>query len=235
MMGRTHAAIGALSVSGALLYGVPAPQVGVMAVIAAGAALGPDLDHGAATASRSPLGGLHKLATLVSMIAWSATATKSDRKAATWAPPGKRPLSTTHRTLTHTTCVAALAGVSAALLMLLPFGTVVLVLSAALLMWRLLGARMILLIMVLAVIASLSAPLSPQLALWAAGGGWMSHILADACTTRGVPLAWPLKISGKRWYRFRLLGSALRTGEAIEWVPAIGIAVLLNAPLAFLL
>jgi hypothetical protein len=32
------------------------------------------------------------------------------------------------------------------------------------------------------------------------GGGWLVHILGDLITKMGVPLFWPLKIKGHRWY-----------------------------------
>lgn len=38
---------------------------------------------------------------------------------------------------------------------------------------------------------------------WAIGGGAMVHNLGDRLTDTGVPLAWPLKIRGQRWYKFR--------------------------------
>lgn len=34
----------------------------------------------------------------------------------------------------------------------------------------------------------------------AVGGGWFVHLLGDLITKMGVPLFWPLKLHGKRWY-----------------------------------
>lgn len=68
--------------------------------------------------------------------------------------------------------------------------------------------------------------------------GWMSHLLSDACTRAGVPLLWPLKVSGwrkleaagaqwtptrRRWHRVRLmkrlnLSSCAATDWGVAWV-----------------
>lgn len=38
---------------------------------------------------------------------------------------------------------------------------------------------------------------------WAIGGGALVHNLGDRQTNTGVPLLWPIKIRGRRWYKFR--------------------------------
>jgi membrane-bound metal-dependent hydrolase YbcI (DUF457 family) len=38
---------------------------------------------------------------------------------------------------------------------------------------------------------------------WAIGAGALIHNLGDRQTNTGVPLAWPIKIRGRRWYKFR--------------------------------
>jgi membrane-bound metal-dependent hydrolase YbcI (DUF457 family) len=38
---------------------------------------------------------------------------------------------------------------------------------------------------------------------WAIGAGALVHCLGDRQTNTGVPLLWPLKICGRRWYKFR--------------------------------
>jgi hypothetical protein len=38
----------------------------------------------------------------------------------------------------------------------------------------------------------------------AVGGGWMVHLLGDAITKMGVPMWWPLKIHGRRWWDIAL-------------------------------
>jgi len=53
---------------------------------------------------------------------------------------------------------------------------------------------------------------------WAFFAGWLSHLLADACTRMGVPLLWPLPVRGRRWHMVRL--GRLRSGAASDWVVA---------------
>lgn len=38
---------------------------------------------------------------------------------------------------------------------------------------------------------------------WAIGGGALVHNLGDRMTNTGVPLAFPIKIGGRRWYKFK--------------------------------
>lgn len=38
---------------------------------------------------------------------------------------------------------------------------------------------------------------------WAIGAGALVHNLGDRQTNTGVPLAWPVKIRGRRWFKFR--------------------------------
>ncbi|SMO34438.1 metal-dependent hydrolase [Melghirimyces algeriensis] len=52
---------------------------------------------------------------------------------------------------------------------------------------------------------------SPDYA-WAMGAGYLSHLLADACTPRGIPLLWPWK---KR-FGLKNLGVKLRTGDDFD-------------------
>lgn len=48
-------------------------------------------------------------------------------------------------------------------------------------------------------------------------GAWTSHLVLDATTKAGVPLLWPLKIRGRRWYRVRL-ARFTSCGPADWWV-----------------
>lgn len=59
----------------------------------------------------------------------------------------------------------------------------------------------------------------PNLVL-ALAAGCVSHIVADALNTPGVPLLWPL-----RW-RFRLLPGGIRSGGVVEFFVAAGVFVL---------
>ena len=49
---------------------------------------------------------------------------------------------------------------------------------------------------------------------WAMAVGYLSHLLADACTTRGIPLLWPWK----QRIGLRNLGIKIRTGETFDKV-----------------
>lgn len=61
----------------------------------------------------------------------------------------------------------------------------------------------------------------------AVGTGIFSHILADACTKAGVPLAWPLMVREQRWHRLRLPGARhMKSGSPLEWIPGCGVALL---------
>jgi membrane-bound metal-dependent hydrolase YbcI (DUF457 family) len=70
----------------------------------------------------------------------------------------------------------------------------------------------------------------------AVGTGVLSHIIADACTKAGVPLAWPLVVRGRRWHPFRLPGARrMKSGSPLEWIPGCGVALLCClVPLALL-
>lgn len=61
--------------------------------------------------------------------------------------------------------------------------------------------------------------------------GWIAHILGDMMTVSGVPLLWPLKYKGKRWWDFRLpLG--IKAGGWIEksiLVPLFSIIIIVAA------
>jgi membrane-bound metal-dependent hydrolase YbcI (DUF457 family) len=187
------------------------------AILTAGAALLPDLDHPSATAART-FGPVTKyIARRVDRVGywtWERTHTRYDR----------RPRDG-HRTITHTTVFAVLAGVI--------FGAV-----AIAGMWAILAELLVLtslavrglaargshelrvsrkrrrkrrfrvtMASVTAVGASLAAliyTLDPALDPLLAGecvalGCWV-HCLGDSLTLYGCPWLWPLKIKGQRWY-----------------------------------
>lgn len=230
MNGRTHTAIGAASMAGAALIGVPPPQCVLMVVIAAGAALGPDLDHPGSTASRAMPSVVHKAVRAVTTTCWKITSTGRDAQDAGWkSSRGRDPY---HRTFTHTT----VASVALGLLILLFTSTfhIGIVALVALMGWWLrritkwenwffvaLGGVMAL---------AFFHPMEPWMSAWAVFIGYLSHVLADGCTKAGVPFLWPLKIKGKRWWNVRLLGSTVTSGQSREWLPATGLAIALNAP-----
>lgn len=64
----------------------------------------------------------------------------------------------------------------------------------------------------------------------AVGAGWFIHLWGDSITKMGIPLLWPIKIHGKRWYN---MGSPqflrFTAGSAIEeklMVPLFGVMTL---------
>jgi inner membrane protein len=71
-----------------------------------------------------------------------------------------------------------------------------------------------------ALFAALVLPLAPLLpGLYGALlAGYVSHLVADALNTPGVPLLWPVK------WRFRLLPGGMRSGGAAEFVVALAAA-----------
>lgn len=228
MNGRTHAAIGAASMTGAALSGIHPASCALMTVVAAGFALGPDIDHPGSTISKSMPKTAHRIAHGVSRVARSITMTRADKKASAWrASRGHDP---DHRAFTHTAVTAALAGgVAAGVVSLTSLGTLVLVTMAA--WWSIRLWKFLMPFLAASVVLASLAPLDPLLAAWAAGAGWLSHIIADGCTKSGVPLMWPLKIRGKRWYSVRLLGSSIASGDRREWLAGLAVAALMNSPI----
>lgn len=227
MNGRTHAAIGAASMTGAALSGIHPVSCALMAVVAAGFALGPDIDHPGSTITKSMPKAAHRVFHGVSRAARSTTATRADRKNFAWRASRGHDLD--HRALTHTAVTTAFAaGAAAGIVSLTSLGTLVLVTMAAwwcIRLWSFLTP-----FLAASVIMASLVPLDPLLAAWAAGAGWLSHIIADGCTRLGVPLLWPLKIRGKRWYHARFLGSSIASGDRREWIAGFVVAVLMNSP-----
>ena len=227
MNGRTHAGIGAASIAGAALSGVSPVDCAVMALISAGFALGPDIDHPGSTITRSMPKAVHRTFHRLAHTARVTTATGGDRSHFAWkASQGHDP---EHRTLTHTILAGAVVTAGASGVAVLPVGGLILTVMAVWWchkltkgLWSFLMAGI--------VIAAISPP-EAHLVAWAAGVGWLSHIIADGCTKSGVPMMWPAKIKGRRWYRFRILGSVLPSGHRLDWIAGLGVAALMNSPL----
>ncbi len=83
---------------------------------------------------------------------------------------------------------------------------------------------------VLAALVAAAAVVIPGGSPWLIGltvaAGALTHVLGDWLTRSGVPLAWPLKHRGKRWWMFRS-PLAFRTGkskieDAIRWCCLVG-------------
>lgn len=225
MMGKTHAATGACA--GLAL----APMVGahtlpaavVVAIVTAGAALLPDLDHPGARASRllGPITGL--LSQLLRAASrWLYARTKGPRDE---RHRGE------HRHLTHTLLFAVLLGTGVAAGSAawgIPFiaGTLV---AGTLLAVDALG-DWLLPVAAVAVGMWLVPSGGDSLEELAGTSGWLGiavgvgclvHCLGDAITLSGCPVLFPLPIAGETWYEIRLpRGFRLRTGSEVEkrWV-----------------
>lgn len=227
MNGRTHAAIGAASMAGAALSGVPLTDCAMMAAISAGFSLGPDIDTPESTASRSMPAVVHRTAHRISHHVRTQTSTYPwDTQYFQWKiSHGHDP---EHRALTHTVVFGvAVTGVCVGASFFL--GTLPVMFLAAWWCHRL--SPYLVPVLILMVVASAMDPLPCWMVTWAVGVGWLSHIIADGCTTSGVPALWPLMVRRKRWYRVRLLGSSLKSGDSREWIAGAAVSAMMNLPM----
>lgn len=230
MLARSHALSGAAGWLAACaaagpVAGIhpPLPAVTTGAVVAAAAALLPDIDHPGSTVARS-LGPLTRtIARVVSRLS-DAVRDSTCGCCATTGTSG-------HRTLTHTLAFAAVVGV---------------VVSAAGVWWGHLAAAVV----VTASIGLVGLALLPRrraragvvvLMVYAgaqvytggagvdwwwlgapAGWGVLTHSLGDAATHHGVPLWWPVSRRGCRWRRVGLpTWLRFRTGGGVETLVSV--------------
>jgi membrane-bound metal-dependent hydrolase YbcI (DUF457 family) len=239
--------------AGPLLDLHPSPlQIGAGAVVAAGAALIPDVDHPSSTVARA-LGPLTRIAARV--ISWVSDAVR-DGTCGCCATEGTRG----HRTLTHTAAFAVAAGggvCAAGWRWGLPAAAIVVGVAAGLAVLGLLprarrfprarrgnraGRWLVGVMAGAACWWTLTALGDPGAGWWwvgvPAGVGLLAHALGDGLTRAGVPLWWPLRIRGCRWYpaglprwlRFRTGGPAetlvsvllVVGGVAAGWVLVAG-------------
>ncbi|WP_017625476.1 metal-dependent hydrolase [Nocardiopsis chromatogenes] len=243
-MAPSHAATGALAgvaaaAAAAAAFGWPAgvADLAAAAGIGAGAALLPDLDHPRSTASRSlgPVTGLlSRAARSASAAVYRSTRTPRD------APGDGR-----HRYLLHTPVFAIAAGAvaGAASTLWLPALAAVVWFALALALrglGRALPKGPTRRGLTAGPTAFLFAGLATVLLVW--GGvstgphvgaalalGMVVHDLGDALTRSAVPLAWPVKVRGRRWAAVGApRGMRFATGDRAEHV--IRWACLLAAP-----
>ncbi|MEU6174746.1 metal-dependent hydrolase [Streptantibioticus parmotrematis] len=240
MMGPAHSLSGAAAwlAAGAVAAGfghpMPWPTLVVGALICAGAALAPDLDHKPATISRAfgPLSRL--LCVIVEHIAeavYNGTRMKGD--------PHRNG---GHRTLTHTWPWAVLIGVGSSAICVyggrwgvLGVLFVHLVLAIDGLLWRQVKGGHQLIVWLLAATGAwiladvLKDPGNGKAWLFTQPGqqylwigipvvlGALVHCIGDAITVSGCPFLWPIPIGRKRWYP---LGTPhfmrFRAGSAVE-------------------
>jgi membrane-bound metal-dependent hydrolase YbcI (DUF457 family) len=198
----------------------PSPvQIGAGAVVAAGAALAPDVDHPGSTVARS-LGPVTRVAARV--VSWVSDAVR-DGTCGCCATEGSHG----HRTLTHTAVFALAAGAgicAAGWRWGLPAAAVVVGVAAGLAVLGLLSRRGVWLVAALCggcAWAWMHWVGDPAAGWWwvgvPAGWGVLAHAVGDGLTRAGVPLWWPLRIRGCRWYPAGLpRWLRFRTGGAVE-------------------
>jgi membrane-bound metal-dependent hydrolase YbcI (DUF457 family) len=141
-----------------------------------------------------------------------------------------------HRTLTHTLVAALAMGVVAYVLALIGgVATGAVAAFGVFLLWPIYRKTIPLVVVGAAVVSVASVMyLDPWLMGLAVAVGYASHIVADGCTTAGVPALWPMRIQGKRWWNIRLLGPMVASGSLEEKGPAVGVAMASNALLVLL-
>ncbi len=223
MMGPAHSLSGAAAWLGvgaaatAAGHEMPWPVLVVGALVCAGAALAPDLDHKSATISRAfgPLSRI--LCEIIDKL--SAAVYKATKK------PGDPRRSGGHRTLTHTWLWAVLIGAGFSALAVLGGRWAVLgilfvhmVLAVEGLLWR--AARVSSDVLVWLLGATSAWILAGVLDKPGNGSGWLFtepgqeylwlglpivlgalvHDLGDALTVSGCPVLWPIPVGRRRWY-----------------------------------
>ncbi|GAA0404077.1 metal-dependent hydrolase [Streptomyces luteireticuli] len=240
MMGPAHSLSGAaawLGVGAAVAgteYAMPWPVLTVGALICAGAALAPDLDHKSATISRS-FGPVSRLLCgiidALSHAVYKATRGKSDPRR-----------NGGHRTLTHTALWAVLIGAGTSALAMtgdrwavLGILFVHLVLAVEGLLWRAARTSSDVLVWLLGATSAwilagvLDEPGNGSDWLFTGAGheylwlgvpivlGALVHDIGDALTVSGCPILWPLPIARKRWYPVGPpKGLRFRAGSRVE-------------------
>ncbi|MFI9201421.1 metal-dependent hydrolase [Streptomyces sp. NPDC053048] len=223
MMGPAHSLSGAaawLGVGAAVAaagHPMPWPVLVVGALICAGAALAPDLDHKSATISRSfgPVSRiLCGIIDQLSHTVYKATRAKGDPRR-----------NGGHRTLTHTALWAVLIGAGASALAMtgdrwavLGILFVHMVLAVEGLLWRAARTSSDVLVWLLGATSAwilagiLDEPGNGSSWLFTGPGqeylwlglpivlGALVHDIGDALTVSGCPILWPIPIGRKRWY-----------------------------------
>jgi membrane-bound metal-dependent hydrolase YbcI (DUF457 family) len=206
-----------------------------MAAVSAGYSLLPDIECENSTADRALGGHLHKLVHKMCAWVYNATGTSRDARSVRWMLIRKweNPY---HRTFTHTLLATLALGVLAYGLALTgPVLSASVAAFGVFLLWPLRrGAVGPVVCGAAAAAVGAAVLLNPWLLSLAVAGGYLTHIVGDACTKGGVPALWPLPIQGKRWWNIRLLGSLVASGSAQEKGPAVGVSLTANAFLVFL-
>ncbi|MFD7900138.1 metal-dependent hydrolase [Streptomyces sp. NPDC059568] len=240
MMGPAHSLSGAAAWLGvgaaaaAAGHGMPWPVLAVGALICAGAALAPDLDHKAATISRAFGPVSRTLCEIVDKLSYAVY--KATRK------PGDSRRTGGHRTLTHTWLWAVLIGAGASAVAyaggrwaVLAILFVHLVLAVEGLLWRAARVSSDVLVWLLGATSAwiladvLDKPGNGADWLFTAPGqeylwlglpivlGALVHDIGDALTVSGCPILWPIPLGRKRWYPIGPpKGMRFRAGSWVE-------------------
>nr|WSZ94775.1 metal-dependent hydrolase [Streptomyces sp. NBC_00857] len=223
MMGPAHslsgaaAWLGAGAAAAAAGYAMPWPVLVAGALICAGAALAPDLDHKAATISRAFGPVSRTLCEVVDKLSYAAY--KATKKQGDPRRTGG------HRTLTHTWLWAVMIGAGASAVAyaggrwgVLAILFVHMVLAVEGLLWR--AARVSSDILVWLLGATSAWMLAGILDQPGNGANWLFtepgqeylwlglpivlgalvHDIGDALTVSGCPILWPIPVGRKRWY-----------------------------------
>lgn len=258
VMGPTHAMSGAAvwlvgtALAASLTpFSPPLSMVVLGTTVIAGSAIYPDFDSNSATAVRSfgVVGTLmHQLVDGISILVYNLTRTRYD---------GSR--ENGHRTLFHTGIMAIVMGLIVSglssiaipvnlfgkdftlgqvfslitMFIMLHLGIAGLFEKQVKKMRKKIGIYgMLLFSLVITVLVGYSLPANdtlPWLGL-CVGAGMIMHDLGDAITKMGVPLFWPLKIKGKRWYDITLPSfMRIKAGGTFEYVvlvPALTIVLI---------
>lgn len=201
-------------------------QASAGAVIAAGAAIWPDVDHPSSRAARA-LGPLSRVAArIVSYVSDKIR----DATCGCCATDGTHG----HRTLTHTMLFAAATGAgvcAAGWWWGIPAVAIVVAIATGLGVLGLAGKHTGRIGAILAGAAAGVAVwhLAPEMGWWWLGApitlGVLCHLAGDAVTHHGIPALWPIRIAGCRWRR---VGTPkwmrFRTGGPVETL--IGVLLL---------
>lgn len=230
VMGPTHAMSGAAFWLAASAFGAgiasfsTSPSLAVVflgTAVCAGAALAPDIDSHSSTVVNS-FGifgkGLHQIVNAFSVAVHEATRTKKDDRKTNG-----------HRTLFHTSVAAIVAGIIVTVLSALSstfeafgktytlgqlFSVIILGIFLNLAFAGLFertakkerykrGPYITMVVSALVAVGIFYALPPDENYVWlgaAVSFGWFMHLLGDMITKMGVPMAWPIKIRGRRWW-----------------------------------
>lgn len=258
VMGPTHAMSGAAgwlagtAVAGAAIGGFQSGSLPVLlmgTMVTAGAALAPDIDSHSSTVVNSfgVIGkGAHHAANGASVSVYNATRSRYDK-----------PRTNGHRTLFHTGVVAIGAGLLTSFLGSISatvdimgktftwgqvFSLVIMFIFTHLALAGLFEKQVksarkkygpYLMMLASAVLTLITAKFLPENNTYgwlglAVGLGWFIHLLGDAITKMGVPVVFPIKIKGKRWWDVTLPSMLRITAggkfEKVILLPALTVA-----------